>query len=88
MSFDGNGDYIENTSGFITAYPFTISAWIRPAVVNITQFIAAYGDSTSTSMYRGIELVNANAVAVARNNATQTAVSAATLVANTWYHIV
>jgi len=61
---DGNGDYIQNTSGFITGYPFTISAWIKTSRVNVTQTIAMFGNSATNTTYYGIRLVNANAVAV------------------------
>jgi len=37
MGFNGTSQYIENTSGFITAYPFTISAWVKVGKVTGTQ---------------------------------------------------
>jgi len=84
----GSSQYIENTSGFITAYPFTISAWIKTSRVNVTQEIAMFGNSATNTTYYGIRLVNANAVAVSCNTTARSATSSVTLVANKRYHII
>ena len=85
---DGNGDYVDNRSGFIAAYPFTISAWVKTSRVNVTQVIAGFGSTASANVYRRIQLVNATAQIALRNGTATTVTSAATLVANKRYHIV
>lgn len=86
MFFDGNGDYIENTSGIITGYPFTISAWVKSSRVNVNQTIVMFGPNNSTTAWFGIDLTSAGK-AEARS-ITRAAVSSTTLVANRWYHVV
>ena len=85
---DGNGDYIQNTSWFITWYPFTISAWVKTSRVNVTQVIATFGSTASASVYRRLQLVNNQAQIALRNTKAATVTSTATLVANKRYHIV
>ena len=83
---DGNGDYIQNDSGIITGYPFTISAWVRPTRVNVNQTIAMFGPNNSSSARFGIDLTNAGKAEARSIN--RAAVSSTILVANRWYHIV
>gem|GEM_PF-4370922 len=55
---DGNGDYIQNDSGIITGYPFTISAWIKSSRMNVNQTIVMFGPNNATSPWFGIDLTN------------------------------
>jgi len=59
--------YIENTSWFITWYPFTISAWVKVGKITWTQWIVVFWNSATTTTYYGIQMVNAKASIVSRN---------------------
>ena len=83
---DGNGDYIQNDSGIITGYPFTISAWIKSSRMNVNQTIVMFGPNNATSPWFGIDLTNGWKAEARSNN--RAAVSSTTLVANRRYHIV
>lgn len=88
IKVNGSSQYIENTSGFITAYPFTISAWVQPANVVGTKVIAMFGNSATDKTYYGIQLVATKAVAIGCNTNARSSTSTVTLVANKRYHII
>lgn len=88
MLLDGVNDYIENTSGFITAYPFSVSVWIKAGKITGTQGIVMFGNSATTTTYYGIQLVNAKPSIVVRNTRARTATSTTALTAGKRYHLV
>jgi hypothetical protein len=50
LSFDGTNDYVvcNNPNNFSSSI-FTLSAWVKPSVVNANQVVIAYGSDTSSS---------------------------------------
>lgn len=88
IALNGTSRYIENTSGFITGYPFTISAWVKPATVVGTKVITMFGNSATNTTYYGIQLVAANAVAIGSNTTARSSTSTVALSANKRYHII
>jgi prepilin-type N-terminal cleavage/methylation domain-containing protein len=53
-SFDGIGDYIQGDAQLVTAYPVTLSAWIKTEGTSAT-FVWT-GDKDNTAVYEAIEL--------------------------------
>lgn len=75
----------------VSAYPFTISAWVRTkSVAAGNKAIVNIASGGATNIYYGIMLNGANASLVAMNGGTERINngSTTTLLANAWYHVV
>lgn len=66
MYFNWTNWYAQNTSTFITKYPFTISAWVKVGKITWTQGIVMFGGSNADSKYYGIQLDGGKASMVSK----------------------
>lgn len=90
LSLNGTSQYAERTGAgvWITAYPFTMSAWINARTIASTDTIMSMWNSAKTTMYYGIQLVNGAPSIVASNTTAVTTTTTRIIGTGEWYHIV
>ena len=89
LSFNWNGQYAQRTGVWLTAYPFTISAWVNTSRLNATQAIVSIANSWTTTTYYGIEISSTGYPSiVARNTTSYVGTSQEKLYTWKWYHVV
>ena len=88
FDFDGTDDLVLTSDPIITGTgDFTLTAWINRATVNGTDFICGnYG--TGVGNVTGVEYYGANNGGVRCYIGGSNVISATTMVADTWYHVV
>jgi cysteine-rich repeat protein len=59
MCFNGTTQYIERATNLVTAYPFTMSTWIKTDTIGVLWWIMSFARSTATNIMRNIEHNNA-----------------------------
>ena len=88
LSFNWTSQYAERTGIALTAYPFTLSAWVNATSSGTANSIMMIGNSGSNAIYFGIQLSAGKPAIVAMNTTSYVGVSAATVATGQWYHIV
>lgn len=90
LSLNGTTQYAERTGAgvWITAYPFTMSAWVNARTIAATDTIMSMWNSATTTMYYGIQLVNGAPSIVASNTTAVTTTTTRIIGTWGWYHIV
>ena len=88
LSFNGTTQYAQKNATVISAYPFTLSAWVNTDTIAWTDAIIMLGNSGTTTTYYGLQLVAWAPSIVARN--TTAVITQSTRIVNTGqrYHIV
>jgi hypothetical protein len=71
MTFNGTNQYVQRTQKFITAYPFTISAWVRPDRLIGTQVIVSHGRFDVDNTYYELSVAGTQVRMTARNTTEQ-----------------
>jgi hypothetical protein len=92
VSFDGKTGYITipDDSSLDMTRDLTVEAWVKPAVLGVTQTVLHKGDGTELDewQYRlSITQDNHWRGTVYANNTSYTVTEPATVVANQWYHL-
>lgn len=69
MSFnlDGTGDYFTTASMPVTAYPFTMCAWVNPDAISNTENILWLGDNGVDTQYARLDWNSTGAIRVGSN---------------------
>lgn len=88
LSLNGTTQYAERTGINITAYPFTMSAWVQAKTISSTDTIISMWNSATNTTYYWIQLVNWAPSIVASN--TTAVITTSNRIIATWqrYHIV
>ncbi len=93
LTFNG-GNYITQASALVAAAPMTFSCWVNLTSISANAFIMGIASGTTGhSSYFAMEFITASAkmCAAIKNDAGSTtdvtALTTATLSANTWYHV-
>ena len=63
LTFDGTDDYVQQSSALgLTAYPFTLSAWIKTTTGTSTlAIISTFNDTTSSNIFKSIGIEDGKA---------------------------
>ena len=69
MCFNGSNQYIERATNLVTAYPFTMSTWVKSNSTAITAGIMSFARSNATNRMRNIEHANTTIRQNAQNTA-------------------
>lgn len=88
MTFNGTNQYVQRTQKFITAYPFTISAWVRPDRLIGTQVIVSHGRFDVDNTYYELSVAGTQVRMTARNTTEQNLTVWPSLTVGKWYHVV
>jgi hypothetical protein len=85
MCFNGTNQYLERATNFATAYPFTMSTWVRANTVTGLKGIVSYARSTATNRMYNIELNGTTWRSRAQNTTARYANGTTPAVANDWF---
>lgn len=69
MCFNGSTQYIQRATNLVTAYPFTMSTWVKSNSTAITAGMMSFARSSSTNRMRNIEHTNTTIRQNAQNTA-------------------
>jgi chitodextrinase len=88
LAFDAVDDVVRyNSNPGVTAYPFSISAWIKTSSTG-NQCAVFFGDGTAGDKYFSIGTNSGKAFATARNTTAYAATGSATISNGAWHHLV
>ncbi len=87
MCFNGTTQYIQRATNLVTAYPFTMSTWMKSDTTAWLHGVVSFARSTSTNRMRNIEH-NGTTIRQTAQNTTATYTNAATALNTTEWFLV
>ena len=88
LEFDGSTQYAETPVAVVTAYPFSISAWVRTSA-SAVQAVAGVVDSSDSAQWQYMYIdANGKVVAYSRSSGDARAVGTSTVNDGEWHHAV